>query len=41
MMSPSDAVDLGRPYNRLFEFQVIHRYVFTLVKFCLKYSNVI
>jgi len=25
-MSPSD-VDLGRPCNSLFEFQVVHRYV--------------
>jgi len=25
MMSPSDAVDLGRPHNSLFEFQVVHR----------------
>jgi len=24
-MSPSDAVDLGRPHNNLFEFQVVHR----------------
>jgi len=31
MMSPSDAVDLGRPWNSLFEFQVVHRYVFTVV----------
>jgi len=31
MMSPSDAVDLGRPCNSLFEFQVVHRYVFTVV----------
>jgi len=30
-MSPSDAVDLGRSCNRLFEFQVVHRYVFTVV----------
>jgi len=28
MMSPSDAVDPGRPRNSLFEFQVVHRYVF-------------
>jgi len=27
VMSPSDAVDLGRPCNSLFEFQVVHRYV--------------
>jgi len=25
MMSPSNAVDLGRPGNSLFAFQVIHR----------------
>jgi len=25
MMSPGHAVDLGRPYNSLFEFQVVHR----------------
>jgi len=31
VMSPSDAVDLGRPCNRLFEFQVVHRYVFIVV----------
>jgi len=31
MMSPSNAVDLGRPYNSLFEFQVAHRYGFTVV----------
>jgi len=30
-MSPSDAVDLGRPCNSLFEFQVVHRYVFIVV----------
>jgi len=30
MMSPSDAIDLGRPCKSLFEFQVIHRYVFTV-----------
>jgi len=35
-MSPSDAVDLRRPCNSLFEFQVVHRYVFTVVYFCLK-----
>jgi len=28
MRSPSDAVDLGRPCNSLFEFQMVHRYVF-------------
>jgi len=27
MMNPSDAIDLGRPSNNLFEFQVVHRYV--------------
>jgi len=31
MISPSDADDLGRPCNSLFEFQVVHRYVFTVV----------
>jgi len=31
MMSPCDAVDLGRPCNSLFEFQVAHRYVFIVV----------
>jgi len=31
MMSPSGAVDLGRPCNGLFEFQVVHRYVFIVV----------
>jgi len=31
MMSPSDGVDLDRPYNSLFEFQVVHRYVFIVV----------
>jgi len=30
-MSPSDAIDLGRPCNSSFEFQVVHRYVFTVV----------
>jgi len=30
MISPSDA-DLGRPCNSLFEFQVVHRYVFIVV----------
>jgi len=25
MMSPSEAVDLGRPRNRLFEFHLFHR----------------
>jgi len=39
MMSPSDADDLGRPYNSLFESQVIHRYVFIVAKFCLKSCN--
>ena len=28
MMSPSNAVDLDRPCNSLFESQVVHRYVF-------------
>jgi len=27
---PSDADDLGRPCTSLFEFQVVHRYVFTV-----------
>jgi len=31
IMSPSNAVDLGRPCNSLFEFQVVNRYVFTVV----------
>ena len=31
MMSPSNAVDLGRRCNSLFEFQVVHHYVFTVV----------
>jgi len=31
MMSLSDAVDLVRPCNSVFEFQVVHRYVFTVV----------
>jgi len=31
MMSPRDAVDLGRPCKSLFEFQVTHRYVFIVV----------
>jgi len=31
MISPSDADDLGRPCNSLFEFQVVHRYVFIAV----------
>ena len=31
MMSPSDAVVLGRPCNSLFEFQVVHRYVFIVI----------
>jgi len=30
-MGPSDAVDLGRPCNILFEFQVVHQYVFIVV----------
>jgi len=28
-MCPSDAVDLGRPCSSLFQFQVVHRYVFS------------
>jgi len=31
MINPSDADDLGRPCNSLFEFQVVHRYVFIVV----------
>jgi len=31
MMRPSDANYLGRPCNSLFEFQVVHRYVFIAV----------
>jgi len=31
MISPSDADDLGRPCNSLFEFQAVHRYVFVVV----------
>jgi len=31
VMSPSDAVDLGRPCNSLFESQVVHRYVLMVV----------
>jgi len=31
VMNPSDAVDLGRPCNSLFEFKVVHRCVFILV----------
>jgi len=31
MISPSDADDLDRPCNSLFEFQVVHRYVFMVV----------
>jgi len=31
MMSSSDAVDLGRPSNSLFEFQVVHQYAFIVV----------
>jgi len=31
IMSPSNAVDLGRQCNSLFEFQVVHRYFFTVV----------
>jgi len=36
MASTSDAVDLACPCNNLFEFQVVHRYVFKVVEFCLK-----
>jgi len=31
MISPSDANDLDRPCNSLFEFQMVHRYVFIVV----------
>jgi len=31
LMSPSDADDLGRPCNSLFEFQVVHRCVLIVV----------
>jgi len=31
MMNPSDAVDLGRPCNSLFEFQVVYQCVFKVV----------
>jgi len=31
MISLSDANDLGRPCNSLFEFQVVRRYVFIVV----------
>jgi len=31
MMSPSDAVDLGGPCKSLFEFPMVHRYVFIVV----------
>jgi len=30
-MSLRDAIDLGRPCNSLFEFQVVHRYVFIVM----------
>jgi len=30
-MSPSDGVNLGRPYISLFELQVVHRYIFIVV----------
>jgi len=36
MFNPTDANDLGRPCNSIFEFQVVHRYVFIVVYFCLK-----
>jgi len=32
----SDADDLGRPCNSLFEVQVVQRYVIIVVLFCLK-----
>jgi len=31
VMISSDAVDLGRPGDSLFEYQVLHRYVFIVV----------
>jgi len=31
MISPSDAVNLGCPRNSLFEFQVVHGYVFIII----------
>jgi len=31
MMIPNDAVDLGPPCNSLFEFQVVHPYVFIVM----------
>jgi len=31
MISLSDADDLGRSCNSLFEFQVVHRYIFIVV----------
>jgi len=37
-MSPSGAVDLGRPCNSFFEFQVVHRYVFI---WCVAVLNII
>ena len=39
MMSPNVAVDLGDPCNSQYEFQVVHRYVFIVVSFCLKQCN--
>jgi len=36
---PDDADDLGRPGISLFEFQMVHRYVFRVVQFCLKWCN--
>jgi len=31
MISSSDAIDLARPCNSLFEHQVVHRHVFKVV----------
>jgi len=31
IISPSTAVDLGRPCNSLFEFQTVRRYIFIAV----------
>ena len=39
MMSPCDAVDLGRPCHSLFEFQVLYRYIFIVVWLYLKQCN--
>jgi len=36
MVSPSEAIDMDGPCNSLFEVQVVHQYIFTVVYFCLK-----